>query len=142
MQAAFRIGLVTALTVFAMASHAQAPTTAQRNAIRQSCAADYQSACAGVPTGGAQALQCLQQHASALSPDCQSAVAAVSSGGKQQAASRPAAAPGRPAEACRSDFAMLCGGIRPGGGRALMCLRQHGSELSPGCQESLAALRR
>lgn len=45
-------------------------------------------------------------------------------------------------EACRADYFEFCRGIRPGGGRAMMCLREHAQELSPGCQESLMALRR
>jgi hypothetical protein len=33
---------------------AQKPNQAQCNAVRQSCAADYQTYCANVPTGGAE----------------------------------------------------------------------------------------
>ncbi len=131
------------------AAQAQAPTTAQRNAIRQSCASDYQSMCAGVPTGGSAALSCLRSHMDSLSQACQSAVGALASGGGQQQPSQqprtapaPAGAPARPAQACRGDFAEFCGGVQPGGGRALMCLRQHAAELSPGCQGALQSLRR
>ena len=121
---------------------AQTPSTAQRDAIRQSCASDYQAMCASVPPGGSASLQCLRQNMSSLSPACQSAVAAISSGGGQ--ASRPSGSPAaaRPAQACRADFREFCGGIRPGGGRAMMCLRQHAMELSPTCQASLQAMRR
>jgi hypothetical protein len=40
--------------------------------------------------------------------------------------------------ACRADVEKLCKGIQPGGGRIAMCLKQHGSELSPGCRETIA----
>src|SRR6266850_473700 len=40
--------------------------------------------------------------------------------------------------ACRADVEKLCKGIQPGGGRIAMCLKQHGSELSPGCREAIA----
>ena len=40
--------------------------------------------------------------------------------------------------ACRADVAKLCKGIQPGGGRIAMCLKQHESELSPGCRETIA----
>jgi hypothetical protein len=60
---------------------AQQPTQAQRNAIRQSCASDYQAQCSGVPSGGMASLQCLQQHMASLSPACQSAVGAASGAG-------------------------------------------------------------
>ena len=81
---------VTVLLVTAAAG-AQTPTTAQRDAIRQSCSADYQASCAGVPTGGRPALQCLQQHMSDLSPACRSAVGAVTAGGATSPATPPVA---------------------------------------------------
>jgi hypothetical protein len=40
--------------------------------------------------------------------------------------------------ACRADMQKLCKGIQPGGGRLAMCLKQHESELSPGCRERIA----
>jgi hypothetical protein len=122
---------------------AQAPSTAQRNAIRQSCRADYEAMCASIPPGGSASLQCLRQNMASLSPACQSAVGAISGGGQSSPRAPMAAAPAaRPAQACRADYREFCGGIRPGGGRAMMCLRRHAAELSPECQESLASLRR
>src|SRR4051794_289508 len=130
-------------------AYAQTPTSAQRNALRQSCRADYEANCSSVPPGGMASLQCLQQHADALSPACRSAVGAVSGGGGRRSnapapapARAPAPAPERPSEACRGDFREFCGYIRPGGGRVMMCLREHAAELSPGCQQALASLRR
>jgi hypothetical protein len=73
------------------------PTAEQQAAIRQSCRSDFISHCAGVPPGGAEALQCLQRNASQLSPTCGRAVAAVGAGpGKPPApaaAQRPVKAP-------------------------------------------------
>ncbi len=43
--------------------------------------------------------------------------------------------------ACRADMQKLCKGIQPGGGRVAMCLKQHESELSPGCRERMAEAR-
>src|ERR1700712_5974255 len=85
-----------AVLLVTAAAGAQTPTTAQRDAIRQSCSADYQASCAGVPTGGRPALQCLQQHMSDLSPACRSAVGAVTAGGAPPPAAPPAAAPSAP----------------------------------------------
>ena len=131
------------------AAMAQTPTTAQRNAIRASCRADYEAVCAGVPPGGSASLQCLRTNMSSLSPACQSAVSAISGAGAPTPGTGPApaqrmASPGevRPAQACREDFAQFCGGIRPGGGRAMMCLRRNASFLSPLCQDALSSLRR
>jgi hypothetical protein len=68
-----------ASTLFAVAepAFAQAPTDAQRSAIRSACRSDYQAHCASVPPGGMASLQCLQQNMSSLSPSCQTAVRAV-----------------------------------------------------------------
>ncbi len=69
---------------------AQQPTPAQASAIRAACRADYQANCAGVPTGGAAALQCLQTNASRTSAACQQALRAVGGGA---VAAAPVAAP-------------------------------------------------
>ena len=78
------------ILVAAPLAHAQQPTSAQANAIRQSCRADFQANCAGVPTGGQAALACLQQNAAKASPACQQALRAV--GDAAAAAPRAAAA--------------------------------------------------
>jgi hypothetical protein len=56
---------------------AQAPSDAQRAAIRSACRSDYIAHCSSVPPGGLESLQCLQKHMSSLAPGCQSAVRAV-----------------------------------------------------------------
>src|SRR5436305_15173114 len=56
---------------------AQAPTDAQRAAIRSACRSDYIAHCASVPPGGLEALQCLQKNMSSLSGACKTAVNAV-----------------------------------------------------------------
>ena len=64
----------------------QAPTDAQRSAIRSQCRSDYEAHCASVPPGGVASLQCLQKNMSSLSPGCQRAVTRRRSAG---AAPRP-----------------------------------------------------
>lgn len=48
-------------------------------------------------------------------------------------------------QACRPDYASLCSGVQPGGGRIIACLRaQDAGRLTPACREALpraAALR-
>jgi len=154
-------GMATVLFVAALLScmafpaGAQRPTQAQQNAIRQSCRADYQSNCAGVPTGGMAALQCLQQHAANLSAPCGAAVNAVGAptGGAAGAAPAPAAPPAAgyapPAMsprqqmavlrgACGADYRRVCRGVRPGGGQAMQCLKDNFQSLSGGCQRVLS----
>lgn len=124
----------------------QRPTQAQSNAIRQSCRGDYEANCASVPTGGMASLQCLQQHYSQLSPPCAKAVGATMSSGAAAPPATRSQTQGAPArdeaqivrEQCGMDYRSLCRGVRPGGGRALACLQENQSRLSPGCQTALA----
>ena len=69
----------------------QAPTDAQRSAIRAQCRSDYQAHCASIPPGGKASLQCLQQNMSSLSSGCQAAVRAVEAPAAPKAESAPAA---------------------------------------------------
>jgi hypothetical protein len=75
--------LVAALFATATGAFAQAPTEAQKSAIRSACRSDFMAHCASVTPGGVEAYQCLQKNMSSLSSGCQTAVRAV----------EPAAAP-------------------------------------------------
>jgi hypothetical protein len=148
----------------AASTTAKKPTSAQAAAIRSACRSDYQKVCAGVPTGGSAALQCLEQNKSKVSAPCQQAAgggaAAAAAGGAATAtpataapAGATAAAPApalvlrplRPREeifvlrsACGGDVRSLCGGVEPGGGRIVQCLATKAASLSPACKEVLS----
>jgi hypothetical protein len=136
------------------------PSSAQVAAIRSACRSDYQQNCAGVPTGGAAALSCLQKNKENLSASCQRAVGAVGSSTSPAAggapsdsatadpAAMPAAAPAaalvlrpmRPREVifvlrsgCGEDARALCSDVPPGGGRIMQCLAAQSASLSPAC---------
>src|SRR5260370_38120741 len=85
--------IVTALFAVATPAFSQAPTDAQRSAIRSECRADYEAHCASVPPGGAASLQCLQKNMSCRWSSCQTAVRAVEAPAASKAESAPAAAP-------------------------------------------------
>jgi hypothetical protein len=136
------------------------PSNANIAAIRSACRSDYSRVCAGVPTGGAPALQCLEKNKSRVSPACQKAVAAVSdnaappAAGGAEATASPAGAPAaavlvlrpmRPREelfvlrsACGLDVRTLCAGVAPGGGRLMQCLAAQSASLSPDCRGVLS----
>jgi hypothetical protein len=141
------------------------PSNGNIAAIRSACRSDYMRVCAGVPTGGAPALQCLEKNKSRVSPACQKAVAAVSdnavppaAGGAAvpatEATTSPAGAPAaavlvlrpmRPREelfvlrsACGIDVRTLCAGVAPGGGRLMQCLAAQSASLSPDCRSVLS----
>jgi hypothetical protein len=139
---------------------AKKPSSAQVAAIRSACRSDYQQNCAGVPTGGAAALSCLQKNKENLSASCQKAVSAVGSSGGAPSdsatadpAAMPAAAPAaalvlrpmRPREVifalrsgCGEDARALCSDVPPGGGRIMQCLAAQAASLSPACSSVLS----
>ena len=86
--------LAIAIAISASA-FAQAPTDAQREAIRSACRSDYIAHCSSVPPGGLESLQCLQKNMSSLSGSCKSAVNAMEAPAAAPAAKSetPAAAP-------------------------------------------------
>jgi hypothetical protein len=143
------------------------PSSARIAAIRSACRSDYQKTCAGVPTGGAAALNCLENNKSKLSRGCQQAVNAAGRGGatttpaavdappaatasdSPEAAPAPAPAlvlrPMQPREvmfvlrsACGGDVRTLCAGVPPGGGRIIQCLATQAAALSPACSDVLS----
>jgi hypothetical protein len=150
----------------AAAAPAAQPTSAQVSAVRSACRSDYPKVCAGVPTGGAPALQCLEKNKAKLSAGCEKAVSAASGGATTTATAAPAAGsapaaagtaapatasavivlrPMRPREelfvlrsACGADVRTVCGGVAPGGGRIVQCLATNAGQLSPACKDVLA----
>lgn len=154
------IAAVATLVVAADGTFAQQPTQQQAAAIRSACRSDYMSHCSNVPTGGMPALNCLRDHVSELSPKCQTAVntAAPSSA---PATTAPAPAPPKaptPSSAsvpqltrvqeagllrrsCGDDFRSYCPGVPLGEGRAVRCLVENESRLTPACKRGLAAAR-
>ncbi|UPJ50331.1 hypothetical protein IVB30_02540 [Bradyrhizobium sp. 200] len=134
------------------------PSSAQISAIRSACRSDYPKVCAGVPTGGAPALQCLEKNKAKLSAGCEKAVSAASggsAGAAPAAAGAAATAPAAPAvialrpmrpreelfvlrSACGADVRSICGGVAPGGGRIVQCLATNAAQLSPACKDVLS----
>lgn len=144
------------------------PSSAQISAVRTACRSDYPKVCAGVPTGGAPALECLDKNKAKVSAACEKAVTAATGGAAPAAGVAPAAAaapaagaaaapaapvvivlrPMRPREelfvlrsACGADVRTICGGVQPGGGRIVQCLATNAGSLSPACQDVLAQFK-
>ncbi|MEH2539517.1 MULTISPECIES: cysteine rich repeat-containing protein [unclassified Bradyrhizobium] len=150
----------------AAAPAAGQPSSAQISAIRSACRSDYPKVCAGVPTGGASAVQCLEKNKGKLSAACEKAVAAATGGAAATAGAAPAAAapaaagpapaaaaaptaivlrPMRPREelfvlrsACGADVRTICGDVPAGGGRIVQCLATNAAQLSPACKDVLS----
>lgn len=156
--------MAVSLTLCSAHAQAQQPSNAQISAVKSSCRGDYMNVCSSVPTGTQKSLQCLQEHSSQVSAGCQSALAALSAPSPTVPASSTApssnAPPGAPQSApaaspgpqmtpreqarlmrtdCGPDFQKFCPGTPLGGGRAMACLKEHGSNLSALCRSALMA---
>src|SRR4051812_29774058 len=161
--------LVTTMFMVATPAFSQAPTDAQRNAIRSECRSDYEAHCSSIPPGGEASLQCLQKNMSSLSAGCQGAVKAVAAPAAPKAESAPAATPAKPAatsaaptaapkaaasttakkpsdaqvtairNACRSDYQKVCAGVPAGGNAALQCLEKNKAKVSTPCENAISA---
>lgn len=83
--------LAAALFATATGAFAQAPTEAQKGAIRSACRSDFIAHCASVTPGGVEAYQCLQKNMSSLSSGCQTAVRAVEPAAGPKTEAAPAA---------------------------------------------------
>lgn len=44
-------------------------------------------------------------------------------------------------EKCKADYAKLCSGVMPGGGRILACFQAHKDEVSPDCRDALSRVK-
>ena len=91
------VPLAAATFATAAPGFAQAPSQAQRDAIKAQCRSDYMAHCSSIPPGGEASLQCLQKNMSSLAPGCQSAVKAVEAPAAPKAESAPTAETAKPA---------------------------------------------
>ncbi len=91
--------LAAVLFVAASPVFAQAPTEAQKSAVRSACRSDYMKHCSSVTPGGVEAIQCLAKNMSSLSGGCQSAVRAIEAAAAPKPEAAPAAAKTEPAPA-------------------------------------------
>src|SRR6186713_2099932 len=124
--------LAAAFFATATGAFAQAPTDAQKSAIRSACRSDFMARCSSVKPGGVEAYQCLQKNMSSLSPGCQTAVRAVEPAAAPKTEAAPAAkpaaapvpkaaAPKQPSSAqlaaiksaCRGDYPKVCASVPP-----------------------------
>jgi len=44
--------------------------------------------------------------------------------------------------ACSEEIAQYCKGVKPGGGRLLVCLKEHEKDLMPSCREKIAEIEK
>lgn len=131
------IAAAVALAVAGISTPAQAqssqPTDDQvMQSVINACQQDLQDYCSSVTPGRNRLLACLYAHQDKISANCLQSlynnsrhlVAAITS-------------LNRVAAACQAELQTRCANVAPGNGRVVQCLRNIGSQLSPGCRQSL-----
>lgn len=89
------------------------------------CAADIAQFCGNVQPGEGRIAKCLKQNEAQLSPGCKMHLVQVKEALKEAH------------QACEDDIAMFCGGVKPGEGRVVECLKANKAHLSRKCKIKL-----
>jgi hypothetical protein len=100
--------------------------------VLEGCSSELTQYCAEVTPGEGRLLACLYAHGDKLSGPCEFAL--------YDAAARLERAIGAityVASECRSELETQCAQVEIGEGRIAQCLKDHASELSPGCDQAL-----
>jgi hypothetical protein len=123
------------------------PTAEQMAAIKFTCRREFANNCRGVPSGGSEAIDCLQRNPGKLTPDCKTSLAALGDARPATPGTPPPAPAGMPnapivmtaviGRACMRDLLMHCRDVKVGDGRKIACLQERGPALSPLCKAAL-----
>ena len=100
--------------------------------VQQGCSNELTRYCAEVTPGDGQLLACLYAYGDKLTGQCEHALydAAVR-------LERAISAITYVASECRTELETHCAEVEVGEGRVAQCLKDHASELSPGCNQAL-----
>jgi hypothetical protein len=123
------------------------PTAEQIAAIKFTCRREFANNCRGVPSGGSEAIDCLQRNPGKLTPDCKMSLAALGDARPATPGTPPPAPAGMPnapvvmtaviGRACMRDLLMYCRNIKVGDGRKIACLMAREPALAPLCKAAL-----
>jgi hypothetical protein len=103
--------------------------------VLEGCNSELTQHCAEVTPGEGRLLACLYAHGDKLSGQCEYAL--------YNAAARLERAIGAVtyvANECRAELETHCAEVEVGEGRVAQCLKDHGSQLSPECDEALTTV--
>jgi hypothetical protein len=107
----------------------QGPLGAQ---VREGCGGELAQHCAEVTPGEGRLLACLYAHGDKLSGQCEFALYDAAA-----RLERAISAISYVASECRSELETHCANVEVGEGRVAQCLKNHASDLSPGCDQAL-----
>ena len=126
------IALVVAATFAGPAARAQ-PFV---DAVRTNCAKELKTYCPRVTPGEGRLAYCLLAYEDKLSRTCDASLFAAATELAKIITARAAVV-----RVCDADWRRLCGGVKPGEGNILSCLRQSQKAVSPGCNAAMIDAR-
>ena len=115
------LGFAVGILGIASLAFGQSPAVPPANP----CKADIKQYCGDVKVGKGRLARCLERHEDSLTAACKTFM-------QERRAKHRAEA-----KACKDDVEKFCGGLKPGGGNLVACLRQHEADLSPPCKQEI-----
>jgi hypothetical protein len=100
--------------------------------VSEGCSSELTQHCAEVTPGEGRLLACLYAHGDKLSGQCEYALYDAAA-----RLERAISAITYVASECRAELETHCADVEVGEGRVAQCLKDHASELSPGCDQAL-----
>jgi hypothetical protein len=99
------------------------------------CSEDIAKFCTNIKPGTTAMMDCLESHENQLSAACKEYEAKM--GGKKVEMREKVRDAAKVRKACRDDVAKFCKDVDPKQGGVAKCLKEHASELSVACRESI-----
>ena len=95
------------------------------------CGADIQKYCKGANLGGGKVKNCLIANQSKISPSCTTGWSSVFASLQKRATAQATIL-----KICDADIRRFCGGVQPGDGQILDCMKLAIKRVSPACQQT------
>lgn len=135
-QGSLMLGVACVITPATAQTPAQDVTAAMQGQlatqVREACDGELTQHCAEVTPGEGRLLACLYAHGDKLSGQCEFALYDAAA-----RLERAVSAITYVASECRAELETHCADVEVGEGRVAQCLKDHASELSPGCDQAL-----
>jgi hypothetical protein len=101
--------------------------------LEPNCRAELKQLCGAIEPGSGRIKKCLKENESKLSTGCRQQFQEKKGRMKEQMKARRHEL----REACEADVQRLCGNVQRGEGRIVNCLKEHKTELSESCAQSM-----
>ena len=98
----------------------------------ESCKVDIELFCSQVTPGEGRLLHCMAAHEDKISGQCNYALYQAATALEQMAS-----AIAYVARECKTDIETLCGDVKEGDGRIMMCLDENAEEVSDDCKQAV-----